>query len=144
VERGNVDFSENVTACCLSVYEPEILLEIPGLGAWGFREDGGNITAHDRQFNQSFIYYLGGYMKKVMSSILLLAVALTIVFPVIAFASSSAPMTVAEMKAAVGGKDLAACAVGAELARAICREAGGGYFTCLGVEIVALVGCILI
>ncbi|MCX6138187.1 MAG: hypothetical protein NTV54_11905 [Ignavibacteriales bacterium] len=81
-------------------------------------------------------------MKKIVGSLLLLAVVITIVFPVVAFASSSAPMTANEMKAVVGGKDLAACGTVAAVAREFCREVGGGYFTCLATELFFLFGCI--
>jgi hypothetical protein len=69
-------------------------------------------------------------MKKIVGSVLLLAIALTIVFPVIAFASSSAPMTAAEMKSVVGGQAPGICALIGEGLQRGCEVFGGDWATC--------------
>lgn len=80
-------------------------------------------------------------MKKIVGSVLLLAIALTIVFPVIAFASSSAPMTAKEMSAAIGGQKIGLCEFIGEGVESICRGVGGGWLTCVFVSVGAYLGC---
>ena len=80
-------------------------------------------------------------MKKIVGSVLLLAIALTIVFPVIAFASSSAPMTAKEMSIKVGGQPSGICEMVGEGVESVCRGVGGGWLFCVGVSIVAYFGC---
>ena len=80
-------------------------------------------------------------MKKIVGSVLLLAIVLTIVFPVIAFASSSAPMTAKEMSATIGGLKSGLCDLVGEGVESICRGFGGGWFFCVAVSLVAYFGC---
>ena len=69
-------------------------------------------------------------MKKIVGSVLLLAIALTIVFPVIAFASSSAPMTVKEMSALSGGMLGGVCQAVGKLVQQGCEYVGIEWLTC--------------
>ena len=82
-------------------------------------------------------------MKKIVGSLLLLAIVLTIVFPVIALASSSTPLTAKEMSASVGGLKPVSCGDYAEMAWDVCRQFGGGWLTCLGSEILIYIVCAL-
>jgi hypothetical protein len=82
-------------------------------------------------------------MKKIVGSVLLLAIALTIVLPVIAFASTSAPMTAKEMSISVGGMKPVSCGDWAEGVYDICRQFDGGFFTCFGAAIFALIACVV-
>ena len=80
-------------------------------------------------------------MKKIVGSVLLLAIVVTVVFPVIAFASSSAPMTANEMNVAIGGQQLGLCESAGGAARALCSEFGGGWFTCWAIEMIVFIAC---
>jgi hypothetical protein len=69
-------------------------------------------------------------MKKIVGSLLLLAIVLTIVFPVIALASSSTPMTAKEMSSLTGGMLPGVCQTVGKTTQQVCEFIGVEWLTC--------------